>query len=189
MRYPTILALLLALLVSTTTAAAINTKPHHQRRTKDKLQFPLFTTLTNHTSTTTFNSPSIEDCGSLTDVFQPTDISISPDPPKRGQPLTVTVTGELSQDVTDGAFADVKVKLGVIKLVEQRLDLCKEITQIERECPVEKGRVDIKHTVDIPREVPPVSTRIWENFVIWFIFYTTHHHHHHHHHYHYHLRD
>ncbi|KAJ3097953.1 Phosphatidylglycerol/phosphatidylinositol transfer protein [Phlyctochytrium planicorne] len=98
---------------------------------------------------------SVTHCGGPDDVFQPERISLIPDPPKRGAPLTVEVIGTTTADVTDGAYADVVAKLGVIKLVDRRLDLCQEIKQIGRECPVEKGRQEITHTVDIPREVPP----------------------------------
>ncbi|KAJ3402575.1 Phosphatidylglycerol/phosphatidylinositol transfer protein [Chytridiales sp. JEL 0842] len=145
-----ILPLLLSILSQSTNSASASVV----QRKHNKLQYALFEP-SSSSDNSILNSPSIEDCGSPSDVFQPTDISISPDPPKRGAPLTVHVSGVLSEDVTDGSVADVKVKLGVIKLLEQRMELCKEIKQIGRECPVEKGDVEIVHTVDIPREVPP----------------------------------
>ncbi|KAJ3099951.1 Phosphatidylglycerol/phosphatidylinositol transfer protein [Phlyctochytrium bullatum] len=98
---------------------------------------------------------SVTSCGGPDDVFQPQKIALTPDPPRRGKPLTVEVIGETTEDVTEGAYADVVAKLGVIKLVDRRLDLCEEIKQINRECPVEKGHQEIVHTVDIPKEVPP----------------------------------
>ncbi|KAJ1567764.1 Phosphatidylglycerol/phosphatidylinositol transfer protein, partial [Cladochytrium tenue] len=85
----------------------------------------------------------------------PQAITLTPDPPRRGRPLTVSVVGELSTDVVDGAWADVTVKLGLLKLVEQRLDLCKESEGIGRQCPYEQGYQNVTHTVDLPREVPP----------------------------------
>ncbi|KAI9329130.1 ML domain-containing protein [Zopfochytrium polystomum] len=94
-------------------------------------------------------------CGTPDYVFQPDAIVLMPDPPKRGQPLKVTIEGTLSRDVEDGAYADVTVKLGVIKLVDSRLDLCKEAKGIDLECPFKEGKQLVEHTVDIPREVPP----------------------------------
>ncbi|KAJ3334374.1 Phosphatidylglycerol/phosphatidylinositol transfer protein [Blyttiomyces sp. JEL0837] len=176
-----ILALMLAMTPSTTTAALVfpgqlvqrpqqqarAANNHHQveKREKPALQFPLFEPLTppgaKHSSNNkgkllaTLVDGSVTSCGKPEDIFQPQSIILSPDPPRRGQPLTVEIIGELTEDVVDGASADVQVKLGVIKLLDQSLDLCKEVGQIGRECPIEKGHQEIRHTVDIPREVPP----------------------------------
>ncbi|KAJ3193771.1 Phosphatidylglycerol/phosphatidylinositol transfer protein, partial [Irineochytrium annulatum] len=109
----------------------------------------------NDDDLTTFDG-SVTSCGTEEDIFQPTRIELIPDPPKRGASLTVIVEGDLTEDVTEGAHAYVQVKLGVIKLVDKRMELCDEIGEIGRECPVEKGRQEIEHTVDVPREVPPV---------------------------------
>ena len=59
-------------------------------------------------------SGSVTNCGEANDVFQIKDVKFTPDPPRRGQPLTVKIEGELSEDVVDGAYADVSVKLGVV---------------------------------------------------------------------------
>ncbi|KAJ3009901.1 Phosphatidylglycerol/phosphatidylinositol transfer protein [Thoreauomyces humboldtii] len=100
-------------------------------------------------------SESIHDCGQPTDLFHPTSIDINPDPPRRGEELVVDVKGTLDETVAAGAYADVTVKLGLIKLLDTRLNLCDEITKIDRECPIEKGPVDINTTVKIPGELPP----------------------------------
>lgn len=52
---------------------------------------------------------------------------------------------------------DVRVKLGIIKLLDQRFDVCEKVKEIERECPIEKGEEEISHTVDMPKELPFVS--------------------------------
>ncbi|KAJ3022565.1 UNVERIFIED_CONTAM: Phosphatidylglycerol/phosphatidylinositol transfer protein [Siphonaria sp. JEL0065] len=98
---------------------------------------------------------SIELCGSSSDVFQPSKIAMNPDPPKRGEKLDVTVIGELSEDVVDGAYINVIVKIGVIKLYQGKLDLCEESGKIGHPCPIAKGHQEVFHSVDIPREVPP----------------------------------
>ncbi|KAJ3138778.1 Phosphatidylglycerol/phosphatidylinositol transfer protein [Physocladia obscura] len=91
------------------------------------------------------------------DTFTPTTLAISPDPPRRGQPLGVTVVGELSRPVEEGSYIDVVAKLGAIKLFNGRLDLCEEAkNNIGRECPFEQGHQEVYHTLDkFPRELPP----------------------------------
>lgn len=82
--------------------------------------------------------------GNPTDPLRVTSISISPDPPKPGEELTVTVTGEATTTIEasgrphmpsgkaislpsqDGAYADVAVKVGRIKILQKEFDLCDE---------------------------------------------------------------
>ncbi|KAJ3213968.1 Phosphatidylglycerol/phosphatidylinositol transfer protein [Clydaea vesicula] len=94
-------------------------------------------------------------CGVDTDVFIPKKILVSPDPPVRGQSITLTIEGTLSEDVVDGAYADIKVKLGLIKLLETKVDLCSEIKNVDLTCPLKEGELTIVKQVDIPNEVPP----------------------------------
>ncbi|KAI9205499.1 ML domain-containing protein [Polychytrium aggregatum] len=100
-------------------------------------------------------SGSVSSCASLTDSFAIESMEISPDPPKRGRPLDVKVRGYLNDQVDVGAYLQVRVKLGLFKLVDTRMDLCEEVKQINMECPLEPGYYDIHHTADIPFEVPP----------------------------------
>ncbi|KAI9343504.1 ML domain-containing protein [Obelidium mucronatum] len=97
---------------------------------------------------------SIELCGSPSDVFQPSKLAMNPDPPKRGEKLDVVVIGELSEDVVAGAYINVVVKLGIIKLYQGKLDLCEESGKIGHPCPIKQGHQEVFHTVDIPREGP-----------------------------------
>jgi hypothetical protein len=48
------------------------------------------------------------------------------------------------------------VKYGFIKLITTRADLCKEIKNVDLECPIEKGEISILKSVDLPNEIPPV---------------------------------
>lgn len=98
---------------------------------------------------------SIVNCGSPDFVFQPDHITLSPDPPRRGEQLTVEVSGTLTEDVIVGSYADVTAKLGLIKLYGKRLDLCEESSNIGKECPYKEGPQTVRHVVDIPREIPP----------------------------------
>ncbi|KAI8822586.1 ML domain-containing protein [Fimicolochytrium jonesii] len=100
-------------------------------------------------------SDGIENCGDDSDVFHIKSVELTPNPPKRGQPLNIRVRGTLDEAIDAGAYADAIVKLGIIKLVDTRLNLCDETAKIDHPCPIEKGPVDIEHTVDIPNEIPP----------------------------------
>jgi hypothetical protein len=56
----------------------------------------------------------------------------------------------------DGAYADVTVKLGLVKLLHKRFDICEELSKADAElqCPVEPGQYTITQTVELPREIP-----------------------------------
>ena len=101
--------------------------------------------------------PTVVVCGDSTDIFQLKSVHLNPDPPHRGQGLNVSLSGTLSEDIVEGSYADVKVKLGIIKLYDQRVDLCKEVHEIGEQCPFNKGVLNLEKIVDIPRAVPPVS--------------------------------
>ena len=83
-----------------------------------------------------------ESIGSTSDVVQIESITVSPDPPKPGEDLTVTVKGTAQENIEvrhsamvrfrlltsfqEGAYADVTVKLGLIKLLHKEFDICEE---------------------------------------------------------------
>jgi ML domain len=74
----------------------------------------------------------------------------------------------------EGAYADVTVKLGVVKLLTKEFDLCEEAyvflvlpifaiptgffsrrnAQLEVQCPVKRGDYLVEHTVVLPKEIP-----------------------------------
>lgn len=56
----------------------------------------------------------------------------------------------------DGAYVDLEVKYGYIRLLRTKADLCKEIKNVDLECPIEKGKISITKDVDLPKEIPPV---------------------------------
>ncbi|ODV79890.1 uncharacterized protein CANTADRAFT_21167 [Suhomyces tanzawaensis NRRL Y-17324] len=101
------------------------------------------------------DSPIVQCEASEPQILNLQKVVIDPNPPNRGQNLTFTAVGVLSQDVEDGAYVEVDVRYGFIKLVHQTFDLCEEITKVDLECPIKKGPQTIKKTVEIPNEVPP----------------------------------
>lgn len=62
----------------------------------------------------------------------------------------------MKETIGEGAYAKIEVKYGYIRLVSTTADLCKEIKNVELECPIEKGDISILKSVDLPKEIPPV---------------------------------
>jgi hypothetical protein len=99
----------------------------------------------------------ITDCSNTNDLLQILYINVSPDPPRKGQKLTIDAAGYLEEEVTQGSYIDVTVKLGLIKLLQKRFDLCEQSKSVGKPCPLEKGRQELNVVVDLPKEIPPVS--------------------------------
>lgn len=51
---------------------------------------------------------------------------------------------------------NLQVKYGYIRLINTQADLCKEIKNVDLECPIEKGKISIIKSIDLPKEIPPV---------------------------------
>ena len=104
----------------------------------------------------TFDSWRYVDCGLPTDPIQIDSIALSPDPPKPGKELQVTVKASAIEKIKEGAYADVTVKLGLIKLLQKQFDLCEEARNANAsvQCPVEKGDYTVVQKVDLPKEIP-----------------------------------
>lgn len=49
-----------------------------------------------------------------------------------------------------------QVKYGLIRLINQEADLCDELTNVDLECPLEKGEMTLTKQVDLPAQIPPV---------------------------------
>ncbi|GMF39455.1 unnamed protein product [[Candida] boidinii] len=82
-------------------------------------------------------------------------VVLSPNPPERGQNLTISAIGTLSETIKEGAYVDVDVTYGYIKLIHQTFDLCEEIQNVDMTCPIESGKYTLTKQVEIPKEVPP----------------------------------
>lgn len=53
------------------------------------------------------------------------------------------------------------VKYGLIRLISTKADLCEQIGNVDLECPVEAGDLEITKSVDLPAEIPPVSDVVY----------------------------
>lgn len=82
-------------------------------------------------------------------------VILSPNPPERGENLTIIATGTLSKSIVKGAYVDVDVDYGLIKLIHTTYDLCDELPNVDMKCPIEKGYYELTKQVAIPDQVPP----------------------------------
>ncbi|GAA6025280.1 hypothetical protein JCM10207_001281 [Rhodosporidiobolus poonsookiae] len=107
------------------------------------------------------------DCGEPGDAIEIEDIKISPDPPKPGHNLTIEASGRVKELVDEGTYADVTVKLGLIKLLTKRFDVCEELDNAKAElsCPIKPDYYKITQVVALPAEIPrakfQVSARVF----------------------------
>ncbi|KAF5377590.1 hypothetical protein D9615_005331 [Tricholomella constricta] len=97
-----------------------------------------------------------KDCGSPTDPIQIQSIHVSPDPPQPGKDLTVEVVGKATRVIEEGAYADVTVKLGLVKLLQKQFDVCEEARKANAsiQCPIQDGSYNVSQTVALPKEIP-----------------------------------
>ncbi|TFK30519.1 vacuole protein [Coprinopsis marcescibilis] len=106
---------------------------------------------------------SYTDCGSPDLPIQVISIEVYPDPPKPGQDLTVKVKANVLERIEDGAYADVTVKVGLVKLLSKTFDVCEEARNANAtvQCPVEPGPYEIEQTVALPKEVPRAKFHVF----------------------------
>lgn len=81
-------------------------------------------------------------------------MDLSPNPPTPGANLSITAAGTFSKDVEPGAKVFLQVKYGLITLIKQEADLCDQIGNIDLSCPLKKGPMEFKKSVQIPQQVP-----------------------------------
>ncbi|KIN08261.1 hypothetical protein OIDMADRAFT_16571 [Oidiodendron maius Zn] len=82
-------------------------------------------------------------------------INLDPNPPAKGQNLTIEAVGTFLEDVDNGAYVILQVKYGLIKLVNTETSLCEQVSNVNLECPIKKGKKTITKEVALPREIPP----------------------------------
>ncbi|KAI5292847.1 Phosphatidylglycerol/phosphatidylinositol transfer protein [Ascosphaera acerosa] len=99
------------------------------------------------------------------DILEIEKVDLSPNPPKAGEKLTITATGITSKDIEAGAKVRLQVKYGLIRLISQEVDLCDEITKVDMQCPIKKGRMTLSKDVELPKEIPPGKYSVYADAV------------------------
>lgn len=75
-----------------------------------------------------------------------------------GKNLTITASGTLSKDVEEGTKVHLQVKYGLIRILNQEVDLCEQADKLNLKCPLKKGPMTLTRDVEMPKEIPPVSS-------------------------------
>ena len=76
---------------------------------------------------------------------------------RSGKTLTIEAKGNFTEEVEEGAYLVLVVKYGLIRLINQKADLCEQMKNaVDEECPL-IGEKTITKGVDLPKEIPPVS--------------------------------
>ena len=70
----------------------------------------------------------------------------------RGENVTIQTEGSLSKDI-DAANIHLTVKWNYVTLISDTYDLC-ESAEIEPDCPLRKGHLDVTKKFEIPSSVP-----------------------------------
>jgi len=89
------------------------------------------------------------------DIITIDEVILTPNPPKAGTTLVIEARGTVKETIEQGAYVNLVVKYGYIRLINTQADLCKEIKNVDLECPIEKGAISITKPVDLPKEIPP----------------------------------
>ncbi|KAI9795087.1 MAG: Phosphatidylglycerol/phosphatidylinositol transfer protein [Peltula sp. TS41687] len=89
-------------------------------------------------------------------------LNVNPNPPQRGQNLTIDAVGVVHEEIQEGAYADVSVYIVPlhIRLLQKRFDLCDLVGDVDLKCPIHKGESAVEKTVELPVEIPPAKFQV-----------------------------
>ena len=82
------------------------------------------------------------------------NVIIMPDPPQKGQNVTITATLNIKEEITGGKI-DIKLKVGFLP-IHETLDLCDTLQKAGQTCPIQKGTTTNKITQEVPNDIPSV---------------------------------
>jgi hypothetical protein len=110
---------------------------------------------------------SYTDAGSSYDVLQIQDLTSIPDSVKPGSEWRADIRANANDEIADGAYLEITVKLGLIKLLHKQYDLFEKLRadaakdgwSLTLETgdagePIRKGDVRLTLAVQLPREIP-----------------------------------
>ncbi|MGW6394256.1 ML domain-containing protein [Streptomyces sp. NPDC055103] len=109
---------------------------------------------------------SYTNAGLPTDPLQIETITLTPDPPRAYSDTTLTIKGTALEAIEDGAYFDVTVKLGLIKVMHKRLDLFEELRGAKTlnttwtaspdpaGGPIKPGDLELTIAMHLPKEIP-----------------------------------
>ena len=72
-----------------------------------------------------------------------------------GKVLTIKAQGDFREKVEEGAYIELSIKYGLIRIISTTADLCDQLKEVDEECPIE-GPKTITKDIQLPKEIPPV---------------------------------
>ncbi|KAG5298094.1 phosphatidylglycerol/phosphatidylinositol transfer protein [Histoplasma ohiense] len=89
------------------------------------------------------------------DILTIKKVDLDPPHPMPGKTLTVNASGTFHEEVAVGSMARIQVKYGLIRLINQEVDLCEQIEAVDMHCPIKKGDMVFLKSIELPKEIPP----------------------------------
>ncbi|KAJ1333690.1 Phosphatidylglycerol/phosphatidylinositol transfer protein [Microdochium nivale] len=83
------------------------------------------------------------------------NVDLAPNPPEAGSELLIKAKGTVLERIEQGAYVQLVVKYGLIRLISTTADFCEQLGNVDLKCPIEKGALEVTKSVEIPKEVPP----------------------------------
>ncbi|KAF9113416.1 Phosphatidylglycerol/phosphatidylinositol transfer protein [Mortierella sp. AM989] len=99
-------------------------------------------------------SAAFTSCGSSSDQFKLSSVSYSPNPPKVGQDVCITLSGSLSTAITQGATLKVTATFWGINVYDQTTDLCAGLVGSATPCPIATTVTSVTQCITVPSNVP-----------------------------------
>ncbi len=90
-------------------------------------------------------------CSAKDDVMTVDKVYLQPDPPVKGENLSVIISGMLHENLNEGSMMYVNIKKGIIKFPQLKIPTCEYITN---GCPVEKGSANLEMKFELPDMMP-----------------------------------
>ncbi|CAN8102120.1 unnamed protein product [Discula destructiva] len=88
------------------------------------------------------------------DILTIEKVDLSPNPPQAGTPLVIKAAGTVAETIEEGAYVALQVKYGLIRLISTKADLCEQVKNVDKECPIKAGALTFEKSVDLPNEIP-----------------------------------
>jgi len=82
-------------------------------------------------------------------------VDLDPNPPEAGTALHIEAMGNFSEPIAEGAYVLLTIKYGLIRLLYQKEDLCEQMKNVDKKCPLEKGIHTLVKDVELPAQIPP----------------------------------
>ncbi|KAF9979363.1 hypothetical protein BGZ73_000057 [Actinomortierella ambigua] len=102
----------------------------------------------------TISAQAFTSCGNSADDLQLSSVSYTPNPPKVGKDICVTLKGTLKTDVTAGAMIRVVGTFWGMTVYDQTANLCDGLTGGPNPCPIPSTTTQVTQCFAIPSNVP-----------------------------------